>query len=70
LRFERRQLALLREKGVTPGIGRRLCPIPTRSAREWGIVYLTRPGELPDPESPEVEPGAKAEAGADSPPAK
>jgi hypothetical protein len=50
-------------------------PTRRRRAREWGIVYLTRPGELPDPEPPVVpgvEPGAKAdaEAGGDSPRAK
>jgi hypothetical protein len=31
-----------------PGPGKR------RKAREWGVTYLTRPGETPDPEDPET----------------
>jgi hypothetical protein len=27
-------------------------PSRRRRGREWGIVYLTRPGEAPDPEPP------------------
>ena len=27
-------------------------PSKRRRAREWGVVYLTRPGETPDPETP------------------
>ncbi|HEX5870750.1 MAG TPA: hypothetical protein VFY65_10060, partial [Longimicrobium sp.] len=28
-----------------------------RRAREWGVVYLTRPGETPDPDQPPAEDG-------------